>query len=159
LFGDRRGPLPRADRARIKETGWEGQVLCGVKKGGKTVVPFPAEQIPDLVEGGGILPNEVPCGRVVEVNRLSRQHCRRHGMEVFRALRVARRSAVKLNAFETNQSGKPLPRGTYRKRTSLLKKSLSDRPIDRIVSKGSENTAKTLQNYGVKHFKDVIFGS
>ena len=35
-------------------------MLCGVRKGGETVVPFPAEQIPDL------LPNEVPCGRVVQ---------------------------------------------------------------------------------------------
>jgi hypothetical protein len=82
-------------------------VLCGVRKGGETVVPFPAEQISDLVEGDGLLPNEVPCGRVMEVNRLSRQHCRRHGMEMFRALRVARRSAIKINAFETNHSRKP----------------------------------------------------
>jgi hypothetical protein len=29
-----------------------------------------------------------------------------------------------------------------------LKKSLSDRPIDKIVSKRSENTAKTLQKRG-----------
>jgi hypothetical protein len=34
--------------------------------------------------------------------------------------------------------------------TSLLKKSLSDRPIDRIASKRSETTAKTLQNYGAE---------
>ena len=66
MFGDRRGPLPRADRARIKATPWEGQVLCGVRKGGETIFPFPAEQIPDLVESDGLLPNEVPCGRVVE---------------------------------------------------------------------------------------------
>ena len=93
-------------------------MLCGVRKGGETVVPFPAEEIPDLVEGDGpLLPNEIPCGRVVEVNRLSRQHCRRHGVEMFRALRVARRSAIKINGSETNHSGKPLPRGTYRERS------------------------------------------
>jgi hypothetical protein len=92
-------------------------VLCGVRKGGETVVPFPAEQIPDLVEGDGLLPNEVPCGRLASTTRLSRQHCRRHGMEMFRALRVTRRSAIKINAFETNHSSKPLPRGTYRKRS------------------------------------------
>jgi hypothetical protein len=66
-------------------------VLCGVRKGGETVVPFPAEQIPDLVEGDGLLPNEVPCGRLASTTHLSRQHCRRHGMEMFHALRVTRR--------------------------------------------------------------------
>jgi hypothetical protein len=33
---------------------------------------------------------------------------------------------------------------------SLLKKSLSNQPIDRIVCKRSGNTAKTLQNYGAE---------
>ncbi len=50
----------RADRARIKESGWEGQVLCGVRKGGETVVPFPAEQIPDLLEGDDPPPKRGP---------------------------------------------------------------------------------------------------
>ena len=33
---------------------------------------------------------------------------------------------------------------------ALLKKSLSNQPKDRIASKRSENTAKTLQNYGAE---------
>lgn len=63
------GPLDRKERLRIRDSGWEGQVLCGVRRRGETVVPFPAEQIPDLVEDDGeLLPSEVPCGQVVVSN-------------------------------------------------------------------------------------------
>lgn len=61
--------LSRRDRVRVRDSGWEGQVLCGVRKGGETVVPFPAEQIPDLIEDDGEpLPSEVPCGQLVVSN-------------------------------------------------------------------------------------------
>lgn len=63
------GPLDRKEQLRIRNSGWEGQVLCGVRRRGETVVPFPAEQIPDLVEDDGeLLPSEVPCGQVVVSN-------------------------------------------------------------------------------------------
>lgn len=63
------GILDREERLRIRNSGWEGQVLCGVRRHGETVVPFPAEQIPDLVEDDGeLLPSEVPCGQVVVSN-------------------------------------------------------------------------------------------
>lgn len=59
----------REARLRERESGWEGQVLCGVRKGGETVIPLPAEQMPDLIEDDGeLLPSEVPCGRVVVSN-------------------------------------------------------------------------------------------
>lgn len=61
--------LTAKERARIRNSGWEGQVLCGVRRRGETVVPLPAEQIPDLVEDDGEkLPGEVPCGQVVVSN-------------------------------------------------------------------------------------------
>lgn len=63
------GAPTRAKRARIRDSGWEGQVLCGVRKGGETLLPFPAEQMPDLLEDDGeVLPTEVPCGQVVVSN-------------------------------------------------------------------------------------------
>ena len=63
------GLLDRAERIRVRDSGWEGQVLCGVRRRGETVVPFPAQQIPDLIEDDGeLLPSEVPCGQVVVSN-------------------------------------------------------------------------------------------
>jgi hypothetical protein len=59
----------RESRVRERESGWEGQILCGVRKDGETVIPFPAEQMPDLIEDDGeVLPSEIPCGRVVVSN-------------------------------------------------------------------------------------------
>lgn len=59
----------REVRARERESGWEGQVLCGVRKGGETVIPLPADQMPDLIEDDGeLLPSEVPCGQIVISN-------------------------------------------------------------------------------------------
>jgi hypothetical protein len=61
--------VTRAERARVRDSGWEGQVLCGVRKGGETLLPFPAEQMPDLIEDDGEpLPTEVPCGQAVVSN-------------------------------------------------------------------------------------------
>ena len=60
------GMLIAKERARVRDSGWEGQVLCDVRRRGGTAVPLPAEQIPDLVEyDGEMLPCEVPCGQVV----------------------------------------------------------------------------------------------
>ncbi len=61
------GRPSRADLARERESGWSGQVVCGVRKGGETIIPFPADVMPDLIEGEGpedLVPDEVPCNRV-----------------------------------------------------------------------------------------------
>ncbi len=64
--------LPRSELSKIRESGWDGQVVCGVRKDGETLIPFPGEVMPDLIEPGGagddLLPNEVPCGQVVVSN-------------------------------------------------------------------------------------------
>ncbi len=68
-FGPPGAKPTREVRVRERESGWEGQVLCGVRKGGETAVPFPAEQMPDLIEDDGeLLPSEIPCGQVVVSN-------------------------------------------------------------------------------------------
>jgi hypothetical protein len=54
----------RADLARMRESGWEGQVVCGVRKDHETLLPFPGEVFPDLIEGEEALPTEIPCGQV-----------------------------------------------------------------------------------------------
>ncbi len=59
----------REERIQARDSGWEGQVLCGVRRDGETILPFPAEQMPDLVEDDSeLLPSEVPCGQVVVSN-------------------------------------------------------------------------------------------
>jgi len=58
----------RRELARERESGWSGQIVCGVRKDGETIVPFPADVMPDLVEGEGpedLIPDEVPCNQVV----------------------------------------------------------------------------------------------
>lgn len=60
-------PQNRKERLAVREGGWEGQVVCGVRKGGETLMPFPAEVFDDLTEGGEPLPSEAPaCGQIVE---------------------------------------------------------------------------------------------
>lgn len=65
----RDGEAPtRAELVRERESGWSGQVVCGVRKGGETIIPFPGEVMPDLLEGDGpgdLIPDEVPCNQVV----------------------------------------------------------------------------------------------
>lgn len=59
----------RADASRQRESGWSGQVVCGVRRRGETIIPFPGEVMPDLLEGEGpedMVPDEVPCHAVVE---------------------------------------------------------------------------------------------
>jgi len=63
------GHLGRAERMRMRDSGWSGQVLCGVRKGGETIIPLPADRYPDLLVPGNPHdehhPEEVPCGQVV----------------------------------------------------------------------------------------------
>lgn len=60
-------PQNREERVAMREGGWEGQVVCGVRKDGETLMPFPAEVFEDLIEGGGSPPSEAPvCGQVIE---------------------------------------------------------------------------------------------
>lgn len=61
----------RAERMEQRESGWSGQVVCGVRKDGKTILPFPGEVYPDLLEiedAGDRLPTGVPCGEAVISN-------------------------------------------------------------------------------------------
>lgn len=61
-----RQPETRQERVAVREGGWEGQVVCGVRKDNETLMPFPAEVFEDLVEGEAPLPTEAPsCGQVV----------------------------------------------------------------------------------------------
>lgn len=66
--------LSRSEISRIRESGWDGQVVCGVRKDGETLIPFPGEAMPDLIEpgegspGDDLLPDEVPCGQAVVSN-------------------------------------------------------------------------------------------
>lgn len=58
-----------SDRRAQRESGWSGQIVCGVRRRGETVVPFPGEVMPDLLIGDGpedMVPDEVPCHAVVE---------------------------------------------------------------------------------------------
>ncbi len=55
----------RGARARARESGWEGQVLCGVRKDGRAPLPLPGDVLPDLLDGDEPLPTEIPCGQVV----------------------------------------------------------------------------------------------
>lgn len=63
-----RGGVPtRSEQAATRDSGWDGQVLCGVRKGGEGLIPLPAETMPDLIESDdGRPPGEVPCGEVIE---------------------------------------------------------------------------------------------
>ncbi len=67
---DPTGPQPtREDLACQRETGWSGQVVCGVRKDGQTIIPFPGEAMPDLLVGDGaedMVPDEVPCHVAVQ---------------------------------------------------------------------------------------------
>ena len=54
--------LDRYGLAAAKARGWEGQVLCGARVNNRDVLPFPAEVLPDLVEGDEDDPNKKACG-------------------------------------------------------------------------------------------------
>ncbi|WP_258112175.1 ThiF family adenylyltransferase, partial [Alicyclobacillus sp. SP_1] len=55
--------LDRYQLAHLKNSGWEGQVVVGVRRHGQTVLPFPGEVFPDLIEEDHF-PTEVRCGEV-----------------------------------------------------------------------------------------------
>jgi hypothetical protein len=55
--------LDRYDLARIADSGWEGQVVCGVRVRGETFVPFPGDVLPDLIAGDDKLPTEEEAAR------------------------------------------------------------------------------------------------
>jgi len=57
----------RYQLAKIKDSGWEGQVVAGIRVNGEDVLPFPGEVFPDLIEEDK-LPTEVSCGEVVVSN-------------------------------------------------------------------------------------------
>ncbi|MCL6445132.1 MAG: ThiF family adenylyltransferase [Alicyclobacillus sp.] len=59
--------VDRYQLAKIKDSGWEGQVVVGVRIRGEDVLPFPGEVFPDLIEEDK-LPTEVSCGEVVVSN-------------------------------------------------------------------------------------------
>ncbi|WP_029423404.1 ThiF family adenylyltransferase [Alicyclobacillus macrosporangiidus] len=59
--------VDRYQLAKIKDSGWEGQVVVGVRIRGEDVLPFPGEVFPDLIEEDR-LPTEVSCGEVVVSN-------------------------------------------------------------------------------------------
>ncbi len=57
--------LERYGLARVRDSGWSGQVIAGVRAGGVNHVPFPAEVLPSLIEGDDEVPTEeAACGEV-----------------------------------------------------------------------------------------------
>ena len=51
-----------------RDAGYSGQVITGARKGDRAVLPFPADEMPDLVQAEGasdVLPTEIPCGHTV----------------------------------------------------------------------------------------------
>ncbi|MDN5698328.1 MAG: hypothetical protein L0G70_10195, partial [Rubrobacter sp.] len=59
---------PSASQYReIREGGWDGQVTLGARKGAETILPFPADVFPELVEvedPDDRHPETIPCGEV-----------------------------------------------------------------------------------------------
>lgn len=54
------------ERQRYDESGYSGQVVCGLRMGGKTVLPPLAEKFPDVLEHRDELtPSEMACSQVV----------------------------------------------------------------------------------------------
>ncbi|MHB1683946.1 MAG: ThiF family adenylyltransferase [Bacilli bacterium] len=59
--------VDRYQLAKVKDSGWDGQVVAGVRRQGKDVLPFPGEVFPDLItpDADEHLPTEVRCGEVI----------------------------------------------------------------------------------------------
>ncbi|WP_047865459.1 ThiF family adenylyltransferase [Rubrobacter aplysinae] len=65
-------PVPDAqigkqERISLRESGWDGQVVCGARKDGETVLPFPADTFPTLIEvedADDRHPDEIPCNEL-----------------------------------------------------------------------------------------------
>lgn len=63
--------IDRYELAALKQAGWEGQVVVGVRFEGRDVLPFPGEVFPDLLEVRGDddkVPDDPSCGHVVVSN-------------------------------------------------------------------------------------------
>ena len=56
--------IDRYQLAKIKDSGWSGQVVVGVRAHGQFALPFVGEEMPDMIEEDR-LPTEVSCGEVV----------------------------------------------------------------------------------------------
>lgn len=59
--------LDQHERKRLKESGYDGQVVAGVRKEGRTILPFPGEAFPELIEVADAddrHPEEIPCNEV-----------------------------------------------------------------------------------------------
>lgn len=64
-------PMPEAgsepdqrERRRLTESGYNGQVVAGLKKDGRTLLPFPGEAFPELIEVADVddrHPEQIPC--------------------------------------------------------------------------------------------------
>lgn len=67
-------PAPEQGRATEltpDDTGYDGQVVCGARRGREKVLPFPADVFPDLIEvedPEDRLPTDIPCGEVIVSN-------------------------------------------------------------------------------------------
>ncbi|MFD1676096.1 ThiF family adenylyltransferase [Alicyclobacillus fodiniaquatilis] len=59
--------IDRYQLKKIKDSGWDGQVVAGVRVNGQTKLPFPGDVFPNLIEEDQ-LPTEVSCGEVVVSN-------------------------------------------------------------------------------------------
>lgn len=54
--------------AATTDAGYDGQVACGARHNGSTILPFPADVFPELVEvedPDDRMPTEIPCGEAV----------------------------------------------------------------------------------------------
>lgn len=60
-------PIGREERLALRESGWDGQVVCGARKDGETILPFPADTFPSLIEvedADDRHPDEIPCNEL-----------------------------------------------------------------------------------------------
>ena len=59
--------IDRYQLTKIKNTGWDGQVVVGIRKNGEDVLPFPGDIFPNLLESDedDIHPSDVRCGEIV----------------------------------------------------------------------------------------------
>jgi hypothetical protein len=59
--------IDREERIALRESGWDGQVVCGARKEGETILPFPADTFPSLIEiedADDRHPGEIPCNEL-----------------------------------------------------------------------------------------------
>ena len=59
--------IGKQERIALRESGWDGQVVCGARKDGETILPFPADTFPSLIEvedADDRHPEEIPCNEL-----------------------------------------------------------------------------------------------